>query len=193
MRHTKYIPAVMLYIINRVRHFRRELGLSQRNVSRIISPNTISNLVGTIESIKGRSSYTDDQLHKIATEFTMVAIQLQKAYDEMPNGLKIKADYTLFDFYPSEPLEDKLVPKKIIVFTKELFPTGAVYTILEDTDFFDIPRTVNETTEYLNSFFEKTWLPKDIGSPLERAVAKGDLLKIEPPHSAFIMYQKNYK
>lgn len=155
----------------------------------MMNPNITGNLLGTIESVKGSSSYTDAQLHILSKEFSAAAKRLQLEYDKLSNNTYIiKTEYSIYDFYPKEKLEDILVEKKIDIFIKDLYPTGALYSILEETNFLDKPRTVNHITTYINNYFNKNWIAKDLNLPLDRAAAKGDLIKTDPP--AKVTYQK---
>lgn len=90
--------SIDLYIINTVRAIRKELKLSQREVSQVINPLTDNNILGTIESRYRKETYNDEQLNKIAHYFT------QKSNKEI----------TLQDFYPKKALNEELVDKIII-------------------------------------------------------------------------------
>src|SRR5699024_8013796 len=75
MKKPIYIPQLHLCIINRVRRIRLELGLSQRDVSRILYPESSSNLLGGIEGTARTDMYTDENLNKLANAFTELAQQ----------------------------------------------------------------------------------------------------------------------
>ncbi|CAM4252951.1 hypothetical protein SAMN06265348_1089 [Pedobacter westerhofensis] len=166
-----------------------ELGLSQREVSQMINPGSNANLVGTIETETSSAAYTDSQLHILTKKFSRVAEIRQTEFDLIPdNRNQIKTVYTMADFYPSAKVEDKLVVKKIETIEKDLYPTGALYNMLEDGDFLNLPRTTKEITDEANRRFNKTWQTTDFVSPLDRATSIGIIVKTPPP--ADVTYQK---
>jgi hypothetical protein len=175
------------FIIDAICIIRLNLDLSQKILSGRISDADNISIVSHAESIKTSHKYTDADLHKIAHIFTEEA---QKIKDQLTTeqSADFQTDYTIHDFYPNEPLPDVLVIKSKNVMISKVYPTGAVRCLLEDSDFFGIPRTNKEVTEEANRLFEKSWKTTDFGSPLDRAVVKGDLVKTEPP--AVVTYQK---
>jgi transcriptional regulator with XRE-family HTH domain len=103
MRKPVKISSIDLYIINAVRAVRKELGCSQRDVSKAINSLTDNNILGPIESNYHKESYTDEQLNKIANYFTEIAYKKD-----------IEKEYDLKDFYPATPLKEELVDKLIM-------------------------------------------------------------------------------
>src|SRR5699024_8966828 len=119
---------------------RLELGLSQRDVSRILYPESSSNLLGGIEGTARTDMYTDENLNKLANAFTELAQQQGNP-----------KEFTLMDFYPPEPIPEVMVKKEIIEIPKVQGPTAVLNTILvSEDDFFDEWRSVKEITEYCN-------------------------------------------
>lgn len=185
-----YILPVMQYIIDRVREGRLELGLSQRDVSKILSPDTDSNLLGGIEGLSRNNGYTDHQLNMIAQAFTQRAKQLLSDISEDDiKYLKIKSEYTIYDFYPNVPLSDVPQLKSKIDVPTNTGPSGTINAILETKNFFDQPRTIREVADYCNSFHDKNWKPNNLTSTLDYAVKKGRLKKIEL-EAGRVLYQK---
>src|SRR5690606_3443997 len=113
------ISALALYIINRVRAIRFDLGYTQREVSRILHPYSDNNLLGSIESNFRTHAYTDANLNKLAIAFT-----------DRAKALGLDKVYTLNDFYPPEPLEEKLISKEVDELPKELKQTGVLHLLL---------------------------------------------------------------
>lgn len=184
-----YISSTDQFIIDAIRTIRLNLNLSQNALSEKIRE--YISLVSTIESITGRHKYTDSQLHEIAHAFTEEAQKIKSQFPTAEQATNFQTEYTVYDFYPNEPLPDVLVVKSRNVIINKVYPTGAVRYILEDTDFLSVPRTNKEVTEEANRLFSKTWKTTDFGMPLDRATAKGDLVKTDPP--AVVTYQKSPK
>ncbi|GGH12060.1 hypothetical protein FAZ19_09575 [Sphingobacterium alkalisoli] len=98
MRLPIKISSIDLYIINTVRAIRKELKLTQRDVSKVLNPLTDNNILGPIESRYNKETYNDEQLNKVAHLFTK----------------KGNKEYTLKDFYPNKSLTEEFVEKIII-------------------------------------------------------------------------------
>lgn len=183
-----YITVTDQYIIDAVRTIRFNLNLSQKSLSaRIKSVSGIS-LVSSAEGISSGHKYLDHQLHEIVSIFMHEAKEINKNLEEQGMAERVQENYTIFDFYPPNPLPDKMVIKSKNVDDTRIFPTGAVNYIIEELDFLNIPRTSNEIAECANKLFTKKWDASDMGSPLDRAATKGDLIKTDPP--AKVTYQK---
>lgn len=181
---------VTQFIIDRVREIRLELGLSQRDVSKFISPDSDSNLLGGIEGLKRNNGYTDHNLNIIAQGFTEHALQLLSELDEDAKKYSnIKSEYTIYDFYPKMPLSDIPQPKTKLEIPENTGPSGNLNAVLETKDFLDQPRSIREITDYFNSFNNKNWKPNNLTSTLEYAVRKGKLKRMEMPDGA-VLYQK---
>jgi hypothetical protein len=165
------ISKTALFIINAVRLYRFELGVSQRNISEKISPNAQSNLLGDIESEKRSNQYTDDHLNIIAIEFTTVA--------KNANGKLKGKDFTVFDFYPAQPIDDSMVEKKIIRIPIDLSPMGMINALIEEGEFFKNPVTVKEITIHCNELSSNNWKTTNFTAQLENAVKYNKLIRLE--------------
>jgi hypothetical protein len=170
-----------LFIINKVRLFRLELGLSQRYISKAISENTDSNLLGDIESEKRSNQYTDDQLNIIAIEFSKVA--------QNHNGKLQNKVFSIYNLYPDQILGDQRVDKKIISIPIGLSPMGMINMLIEEGVFFDKQVTVKEVTDHCNHLTTNTWKTKDFTAQLENAVKYNMLERIDLPNGS-VKYQK---
>lgn len=173
-----------------VRRIRHELGLSQRAVSRYLNPDTESNIVGNVESVKTSVGYSDHNLNILANAFSVYAKHL---IDEMEVSVRtvsnIKTEYTIYDFYPNRPLDDIPQIKTKIDLPEGLSLTGVINAILETKQFLDVPHTVSEITDYCNSLSDGNWKSSNLTSTLDYAVKKGKLKKIERADRP-IVYQK---
>lgn len=163
MKNPALISQLHLYIINAIRRIRLELGLTQRDISRILSPEADNNLLGSIESNFRNEKYTDENLNKLAKAFSKI------------NADK---DYTIYDFYPKEALSEILVEKLVIDIPKNLGPTGSLILLLEKKDtFFDNWHNAKEITNYCNSCMTTDWKATDFTSVIARAVESGKLIR----------------
>lgn len=188
MSQIAFILPVVQYIIDRIREIRLDLGLSQRDVSKFMSPDTDSNLLGAIEGLSRNNGYSDQNLNMIAIGFTKRAKQILSDTDSLKSS-NIKFEYTLYDFYPKKPLSDVPQLKTRIDIPENVGPSGTLNAILETKNFFDQSRTIREITNYFNSFNNKNWKSNNITSTLEYAVKKGKLKKIELTGGS-VLYQK---
>lgn len=181
MKKEVFISFIALHIINAVKKARLELGLSQRDVSKILSPDSSSNLLGGIESSQRPDKYTDDHLNKIAKVFTLMAQKIQKEFDSEPgNTTKIKTEYTIFDFYPPEPLPDGEQIKEIETQPKDLKTTGILNLLLESDDpFIKEWHTIREITEYCSNLMNRSWKSTDFTAIIDRAEKRGYMIKSE--------------
>lgn len=166
MEDIKISPTAQ-YIIDAVRRFRLEAGITQRELSSIISPNSDLSIVSNIESVKRSNKYTDHQLNLIANYFGC----------------------TVYDFYPAEILDDTPQVKTKVAIPKGLGPTGIINALLEEEKFFKVPRTFRETTDYCNEYYSESRPVTDYTAILERAVEKGGLKKVEL-ESGNVQYQQ---
>lgn len=180
---------MMQYIIDAIRIIRLNLGLSQRDVSRFISPETDTNILGKIESPFKNASYTDQNLNLIAHGFSKRTQELLRETSKNSGEFDIKSEYTVFDFYPKKPLGDSLQLKRRIEIPLNLGPSGILNAILETKDFLDSPRSIREITDYCNSFNDSKWKSTNFTSTLEYAVRKGKLKKTELSDGG-VRYQK---
>lgn len=163
MKDPVLISQLHLYVINIIRKIRLELGLSQRDVSRILFPDSDNNLLGSIESNFRKEKYTDEGLHKLAKGFSI--IDTNKVY-------------TILDFYPESPLPEVLVSKFVIEIPDNISPTGTLNLLLEKKDtFFAESHTVKEITNYCNEFMKREWKTTDFTSVVARAEATEKLIR----------------
>lgn len=182
-----YITVTDQFIIDVVRTIRLNLNISQPYLSSESSPSKVGTSVGKAEGISSTHKFTDAQLHEFTRIFSSIAKEMNNNAKEAEKQQRVQEEYTLYDFYPPNPLPDEMVIKSKNIIDTRIFPTGAVNYIIEETDFLDIPRTNNEVTDYVNVLFSKSWETTDLGSPLDRAAEKGLLIKTDPPG---VTYQK---
>lgn len=190
MKESVYISATTQYIIDQVRLIRHELGLSQRAVSRYINPDTTSNIVGNIETIKSSNGYSDHNLNILVKSFSEYAKKLLLEMDEPAiRNSNIKSEYTIYDFYPKKPLSDIPQIKTKVDLPEGISLTGTINAILETKDFLDQPRSIREITDYCNALSGKNWKSNNLTSTLDYALRKGKLRKIELPGGG-VQYQR---
>lgn len=175
------ISKTALFIINTVRLYRLELALSQRYISEKISPNALSNLLGDIESEKRSNQYTDDSLNIIAIEFTKVAKDV--------NGKLKGKEFTIFDFYPNQPMEDCNVEKKIDKIPIGLSPMGMINALIDEDEFFNNAVSVREITDHCNNLASQNWKTTDFTAQVENAVKYNNLVRIDLPDGS-VKYKK---
>ncbi|PVY43646.1 helix-turn-helix domain-containing protein [Pontibacter virosus] len=166
MEDIKISPTAQ-YIIDAVRRLRLEAGITQRELSNIISPSSDLSIVSNIESVKRSNKYTDHQLNLIANYFGC----------------------TVYDFYPANILDDTPQVKTRVTIPKGLGPTGIINALLEEGKFFSVPQTIRETTDYCNEYYKESRPVTDYTAILERAVEKGGLKKVELD-SGNVQYQQ---
>jgi transcriptional regulator with XRE-family HTH domain len=165
MERPVLISQLHLYIINAVRLIRLELGLSQRDVSKYLNSETDNNILGSIESNYRNEKYTDEHLNKLANKFSEI----------LPNK-----DYSIYDFYPPQPIIETLVEKVVVDIPQNIGPTGAITMLLEDKDpFFNEWHTVKEVTKYCNEVLIRDWKTTDFTSVVARAEIVGKLLRYD--------------
>ena len=163
MRHPVVVSQLHLYIINSIRRIRLELGLSQRDISRLINSDADNNLLGSIESNFRNEKYTDENLNKLAKAFSNID----------PNK-----DYTVYDFYPTSALPEALVEKSVIDIPKSLGPTASLTLLLEkEHSFFNDWHNAKEITIFCNESMVQKWKPTDFTSVIARAVESGKLIR----------------
>lgn len=177
-KEVKIFP-VQQCIIDNVRAIRLELDITSEELSKRVSPSGSLSLIGNIESSKSIATYTDQILNAIALVYTEVSRSKNLG----------KKDYTVFDFYPKNPVSDIPQVKTKLDILEESGPTGTLNAILETKDFFSQPRTIREITDYCNSFYNRDWKSNNLTSTLDYAVRKAKLTKIELPDGG-VLYQK---
>ena len=166
MKKPVYISSVALFTINTVRSWRLTLGLTQREVSSEISPGSDSNTLGIIENNFRTEKYTDKHLNKIAQLFTKTAHEI---------GL-IK-EFSLFTFYPEQPIEELMVEKKIVQRPKELTQTSTLFILLEEKQdpFFNDWHTVAQIAAHCSAYSGKNWTNNDFTAVIKTATQKNKL------------------
>lgn len=180
MKKPYRIAIIRLYIINCVRRIRIELDITGAELSRAVAPSGNSKFIGTIESSKNTSAYTEQTLNEVAIEFNRRAKELQAELNKDPdNTLKIKTNYTVHDFYPAEPFPDELVEKQIEPLPKGSGPAATLHFLLNTDPFFNEERTVREITDYCNQFRGTTWPPGHFTGLCFRLKTKGRLIRID--------------
>lgn len=163
MKNQVLISQLNLYIINAIKRIRLELGLTQRDVSRIINVDADNNLLGSIESNFRSEKYTDENLNKLAKAFSKI---------------NINKDYSIYDFYPKEPLEEVLIEKSVVDIPKNIGPTASLVLLLEKKEtFLDDWHTVKEITDYCNKCLFTNWKTTDFTSVIARSVESGKLIR----------------
>jgi len=178
MRKPVLISLLHLYIINTIKKIRLELGLTQREVSKIFYPESDNNLLGSIESNFRTEKYTDENLNK-----------LTKAFTEISKSLQLDKEYTLYDFYPPEPLEEKMVEKNVIEIPEKLGQTGILNLLLENNDpFFSTWHSIKEITDYCNQFANKNWKTTNFTSVIDRAEKAKRLCRKSDEEALFKKY-----
>lgn len=109
-----------------------DLDIGQRDISRILSPLSETNIVGNIEGESRTNTYSEHDLNKIAMGFTRKAKEIQTELGQDPdNTLQIKTEYTIYDFFPLAPVEDKRVEKKIFPLPPGAGPAGTLNFLLQ--------------------------------------------------------------
>lgn len=163
-----YIFPIELYIIIQVRKIRLDLNITTKEISDYLDRN--EKYIGHMESAANNSKYNDEVLNAIAKYFTLRANELQQSYIKKNNGLKIKTEYTIYDFYPTETLDDNKVIKTIPPIPEGSGPTGTLNALIESTDFFKTKKTLKEIVEKANEVQNQTWEGSNFTQPLENAV-----------------------
>lgn len=175
------IAPVEQYIIDRVREIRLKLNITAEKLSEKVSPSNSIGFVGNIESSAKAATYTDHNLNLIAAIFSKYAKEL--------NDDSIQKDYTVYDFYPKEPLDDTPIIKRAYITPLSPGPTNTLNRVIEETDFFDIARSLKEITEYCNRFDSTERKTTSFTSPLYIAT-KNNRLERTDLKEGTVMYCK---
>lgn len=178
-----FISVTDQFIIDAVRTIRYNLGITQDELSDGIK---VKHLVGNAESAASPHKYSDYHLQDIVNIFNTKAKRINQAFIAKNSADRVKDDYTIYDLYPATKLLDELVQKSINVVSDKIYPTGAVNIIIDETDFLSTPRTTKEVTDFANSRFSKAWVTSEIGQALDRATARGLLIKTDPPGVTYV-------
>lgn len=175
------IAPVEQYIIDEVRKIRLSLNITAENLSVKVSPSESIGFIGNIESAAKAATYTDHNLNIIAKIFSESAKEL--------NSDGIKKDYTVYDFYPKEPLDDTPIIKTAYVTPVIPGPTNTLKRVIEETDFFDKARSLKEITEYCNRLDDTERKTTSYTSPLYMATKNNKLIRVDLKEGT-VMYCK---
>lgn len=182
-RKIEYLFPIELYIIIKVRFFRLELGILPEDLSLFLDKN--KHYIGNIESSSHNGKYNDTVLNKIAAYFTDKAKELETAD---------KTEYTIYDFYPTETLDDNRVIKNIPYILDGSGPTGTLNALIEATDFFDSERTLKEIVNKANEVQNQSWQGSNFTQPLANSVKKNRLkLTLVDGQNSYTSVQKTKK
>ncbi|GGG96508.1 hypothetical protein GCM10007415_34630 [Parapedobacter pyrenivorans] len=153
-----------------------ELGFTQRDVSRILYPDSDNNLLGSIESSFRKNGFTDENLNKLA-----------RAFSKRARILGLDHMYTLEDFYPANAMDEILVPKKVIDIPKELKQTGMLHLLLVEKKekFFKDWHTVSEIAAFCGKQADKVWTNNDFTAIVKVAVDEGKLIRKSEEEALF--------
>jgi len=176
------IAPVEQYIIDQVRKIRISLNITAESLSTKVSPSGSVAFIGNIESSVTPTTYTDHHLNIIARIFSEHARDL--------NDDSIKADYTIYDFYPEKPLNDHPLTKTAVPILKQDGPTSALNEIIDKTNYLDEPKTLKQITEYSNQERNREWKPNNFTSPIGEAVKNKKIKRIDLKDGS-VKYQKN--
>lgn len=175
------IAPVEQYIIDEVRKIRLSLNITAENLSVKVSPSQSIGFIGNIESAAKAATYTDHNLNIIAAIFSDCAKEL--------NDDSIKKDYTVYDFYPKDPLDDTPIIKKAYITPVKPGTTNTLNRVIEETDFFDQPRSLKEITEYCNRLDNTERKTASFTSPLYMATKNNKLVRVDLKEGT-VMYRK---
>jgi len=175
------IAPVEQYIIDQIRKIRLSLNITAELLSKNITPSESAGLVGNVESSASKTTYTSHNLNLIADFFTKHAKMLK---DD-----SVQKEYTIYDFYPPEPLEDLPIVKSTYEIPRKIGPTFIVADMLENTNFLDSPKTITQVTDYINAHYDVKYKSTNINSALKQA-GKKDLLEINMTEELRVTYQK---
>lgn len=169
------------YNIDAIKNIRLELDISGGELSLEISPTQNRTFVGSIESAGNNAAYTDNMMNQIAIYFTKIAKKRQAELDEIPdNTIKLKTDYTIYDFYPKKPLSEVLQIKTNSLIPRDAGPTATLNGLIE-TGFFDTQRSLKDVVNEANKAQDQTWGTSDFTAILQRAKDRGKLVFIHQP------------
>ena len=176
MKEPVQISSLHLFIINIIRQIRLDLGITQLEISRILHPDSSSNALGGIESNFRPDKYTDENLNKIA-----------KAFTDKSFALGLNTTYTIYDFYPKEAIEEKMVTKNVIETPKELKQTGVLHLLLIERKekFFDNWHTVSEIAAFCGNHANKTWTNNDFTAIVKIVVDDNKLIRKSEEEALF--------
>lgn len=169
------IKSVDNFIINQVKEVRIAFNLTQKDLSEKINDNPESNFVSPVENNDTTTCYSDHHLNIFATFFNSLASTMTNSELE-ERGLR--RNYSLADFYPDSPVEEKLVEKDIKFIPNKLKASGALFILIESQDaFLNEWHSSIEFADYCNSKFNRNWTRDIFNGTLAHAHKKGLLAK----------------
>ncbi|MCL4639490.1 MAG: hypothetical protein M5Z89_10915 [Olivibacter sp.] len=189
----KIVKATLIqqYNIDKIKESRLALEVSGPELSNRIGKS--ATYVNQAESAGSDLFYSDEVMNRIAAVLTEEAKEKQKIITQLKSKEKIKITYSIHDFYPKKPLEDKLIVKTSVPIPKGVGPSVTLNAIIETEDFFDRERTLKEIVSYCNKFDNKNWKESDFTATLERAVGKGKLKKYYDQEEKVFYIKSNSK
>ena len=178
------IAPVEQHIINQVRKIRQQLKITAEDLSQQVSPSKDKSFIGNIESSVKAATYTDHNLNIIAAIFS------QKA--KLIGDSSVKKEYTLYDFYPEDYLDDKPIVK---IASKIIHPVGKsdAVTELARRHFFDPGKSSSQTTNAINELLGEKFEQSALISTLAYAVKKGELIRIDLKDGGVLYQTGNIK
>lgn len=164
------IAPIEQFIINQVRNIRTALKITSEDLSEIVSTSGSRGLIGNIESERNSAVYTDNNLNLIAKVFSEHAAEI--------NDDTLKKDYTLYDFYPKNILDDLPVEKHIDKIPLRNGPTKALYNYIKKGEMYNTRKSITQITQDINQSENTAYKTTNMTSPVEQAVRRGDLERI---------------
>ena len=172
MADANYISPIQLYNLTTIRRIRLHYGISAQDLSRGIGKSI--NYIGTMENEQTAGSYDNT----IMTEIAQYITEKIKDYQNAELEISTKRQYNIYDFYPNEILSDERIVKSIPPIPNGYGPSATLNALIEFSDFFKKPRTLNEIVEKCNSIQNQRWISNDFTQQLSRAT-KGVRKRLE--------------
>lgn len=180
-KNIHYITPTQQYNIDSIRVARLELDATAEEISVRMKKNP--KYLGNIESPAHNATHTDQGMNQIATILSDIAKEKHSDLKANKISSKIKTKFSIHDFYPPKPLEDKLQIKTSIPIPKGAGPTVTLNAVIETEHFFDEARTLKEIVDHCNAFESMSWKESDFTATLDRADKKGKLKKFYDSNS----------
>lgn len=188
MAKEQKITPIRQYNIDTIRRLRLELDITGEELSAELDKSL--KYIGHIESPAHNAFHTDGGMNQIAIYFSKVAKERQFELNKVSGNItKLKTEYTIYDFYPKNPLPEVLEIKTSSPIPREGGVTATLNALLETSDFFDAPRKLKEIVDHFNHLQNKNWKDSDFTATLERAWLKGKLKRTDLPDGS-VRYQK---
>ncbi|PRD54699.1 hypothetical protein [Sphingobacterium gobiense] len=172
MADANYISPIQLYNLTTIRRIRLHYGISAQDLSLGIGKSI--NYIGTMENEQTAGSYDDT----IMTEIAQCITEKIKDYQNEELEISTKREYNIYDFYPTEILSDEKVVKSIAPIPNSYGPSPTLNALIEFSNFFSQPRTLNDIVEKCNSIQNQNWVSNDFTKQLSRAT-KGKNKRLE--------------